>query len=93
MRPDRDLLNALAALAALSLVTVAIAAPGVTLAGPALAVAALLILAGIKAEIILSRYLGLSAAPPWRRGFRAAVILLLTILYALWLIPLFAGPA
>jgi hypothetical protein len=93
MRPDRDLRRALAALIALGLATTAIAAlrDGAALVWPAAAAAALLVLAGLKAEIILARYLALRVAPAWLRGFRGAVVLLIAILYALWLVPLLGG--
>lgn len=90
MRGERDLWRALAALIALGLATTAIAALSDGSDGlwpAAAATAALLALAGIKAEIILGRYLALRAAPAWLRGFRAAVGLLLAVLYAIWLIP------
>ncbi len=90
MRSDRDLRRALAALVALGIATTAMAAlrDGPALVWPAAAAPVLLILAGCKAEIILARYLALRRAPAWLRGFRAALVLLLAILYALWLIPM-----
>jgi hypothetical protein len=90
MKADRDLLRALCVLIALGLGTTAIAAlrDSAALIWPAIAAAALLMLAGCKAEIILARYLALHVAPAWLRGFRGAVVLLIAILYALWLIPL-----
>jgi hypothetical protein len=92
MRADRALLRALAVLIALGLGTTALAAlrDDAALVWPAAAAAALLVLAGLKAEIILARYLALNVAPAWLRGFRAALVLLLAILYALWLVPLLA---
>ena len=89
MRGERDLLRALAALIGLGLATAILAAANDALGGwhRAAAVAALIVLAGLKAEIILARYLALAAAPAWRRGFRAALILLAAILYGSWLIP------
>ena len=92
MRNHRDLSRALAVLIALGAATTAIAVlrDGAALVWPAAAAAALLVLAGFKAEIILARYLALRVAPAWLRGFRAALVLLIAILYALWLIPLMA---
>ena len=92
MRGDRDLLRALAALIAIGLATTVIAVlrDGAAMVWPAAAAAALLVLAGLKAEIILGRYLALRVAPAWLGGFRVAVVLLIAILYALWLIPLVA---
>lgn len=45
---------------------------------------AVIAFAAVKAEVILARYLGLSAAPGWLRAFRlalAGLILTLTALY------------
>ena len=53
-------------LVALSVASTGLAASG--LAGPAFVVS-VLALAGLKARVILSRYLGLAAAPGWQRGF------------------------
>jgi hypothetical protein len=80
--------RALVALIALSLATTALtaAAPAVPLAAGAGA----LVLAGLKADVILTRYLGLAGAPVWRRGFRAALVLLVGALGALWLVPVLA---
>jgi hypothetical protein len=91
MSQHRDLWRALAVLIALGVATTAIAvlkdgSGPVWTAGAAV----LLVLAGLKAEIILSRYLALRVAPAWLRGFRAALVLLIAILYTLWLIPLLA---
>ncbi len=92
MNSDRALRRALGALVALGLATTAIAVlrDSAALVWPAVAAAALLVLAGCKAEIILARYLALRVAPAWLAGFRAALVLLLAILYALWLIPALA---
>jgi hypothetical protein len=92
MRADRDLWRALAALIAIGLVTTSVAAlrDSAAQVWPAAAAAALLVLAGLKAEIILGRYLALRIAPAWLGGFRLAVVLLLAILYSIWLIPLLA---
>lgn len=58
-------------LLALSAASTALALAHPSLVGRAvpLASAALLVLAWAKARIILSDYLGLAAAPVWRRGF------------------------
>lgn len=87
MTPAQPLVRAFAALATLSLATAAltvIADDGGL--HPALA-AALLVLAGVKATVILRRYLGLAAAPAWRRGFETVLALLLITLFTVWLIP------
>ena len=84
---DGDLARALAALLALGLATAATVVLGAAVPA-ALAAALLLVLAGLKAEVILARYLALAAAPEWLRGFRGALALLLAALYALYLAPL-----
>jgi hypothetical protein len=87
MTPARPLVRAWALLAALSLATTALTvAAGDGQPHPALA-GALLALAGLKAAVILRRYLGLAAAPVWRRGFETVLALLLVTLFAVWLIP------
>jgi hypothetical protein len=58
----------------LSGISTALAASG--LGGGGIA-AGLLLLAGLKAHVILSDYLGLSAAPAWLRGFDLALALLI----------------
>lgn len=67
-------------LIALSAVSTAIAASGATGAALTLAV---LILAGLKARVILSAYLGLNAVPGWQRGFDLGLTLLLALMAAL----------
>jgi hypothetical protein len=85
MTDARTLSRALGALVALSLATTALTAA--SWAAPVAAGAGALALAGLKADVILTLYLGLADAPVWRRGFRAALVLLLGALAALWLIP------
>lgn len=65
----------------------ALAVPG--LAGTALAVAgaAILTLAWLKARVILSDYLGLRAAPFWRRGFGMVMGIYMIGLLVLYLAP------
>jgi hypothetical protein len=58
----------------LSAASTALAASG--LAGPALALP-ILMLAGLKAHVILRDYLGLSVAPGWLRGFDLGLALLI----------------
>lgn len=53
----------------------------------ALAGALILTLAWLKARIILARYLGLAAAPFWRRGFDIALAAFCLLLLALYLVP------
>lgn len=54
----------------------------------ALAGAVILVLAWLKARVILARYLGLSAAPFWRRGFEISLALFCLLLLGLYLAPL-----
>lgn len=49
---------------------------------------AVLALAWLKARIILSQYLGLVAAPSWRRGFEFALAALCLLLLGLYLLPI-----
>ncbi|MFX0542103.1 cytochrome C oxidase subunit IV family protein [Roseovarius sp. S4756] len=46
-----------------------------------------LFLALMKARVILSRYLGLSEAPSWRRGFNLSLTLFMLGALGLYLIP------
>lgn len=46
-----------------------------------------LLLALLKARIILSRYLGLADAPSWRRGFNSVLALYMLVALGLYLIP------
>ena len=52
--------------------------------------AAILVLAWMKARVILSRYLGLWRAPTWRAGFNWALGLYCLLLLGLYIIPTFA---
>ncbi|WP_306116761.1 MULTISPECIES: nitric oxide reductase F protein [unclassified Roseovarius] len=47
-----------------------------------------LLIAGFKARIILTRYLGLADAPFWRRGFDISLTLFCALLLGLYLAPL-----
>ena len=64
------------ALIAMSFASTGLAASGSRGAGFGLVVLAL---AGLKARVILSAYLGLSAAPSWQRGFDLVLALLLVL--------------
>jgi Prokaryotic Cytochrome C oxidase subunit IV len=66
--------KAWALLVALSAASTALAASG--LSGAALALP-ILILAGLKAHVILRDYLGLFVAPGWLRGFDLGLTLLI----------------
>lgn len=52
-----------------------------------LAGALILTLGWLKARVILGRYLGLAAAPFWRRGFEIALALFCLLLLGLYLVP------
>ncbi|MFB9149777.1 nitric oxide reductase F protein [Roseovarius ramblicola] len=54
----------------------------------ALAGALILTLGWLKARVILARYLGLAAAPFWRRGFNLSLALFCLLLLGLYLLPL-----
>jgi hypothetical protein len=47
--------------------------------------ALVLLFAGIKARLILVRYLGLAKSPSWRKGFTVLLVLLLGLLLGLFL--------
>lgn len=83
--PARDLIEAWAALVVLSLGTVLIASndgPGRT---GAIAAGCVLVLAGLKARMILARYLGLAGSRFWTRSFDLAIGLFLGLSFALYL--------
>lgn len=75
-----NLLLTWAVLVGLSLLTAVL-----TAADPARAVlvAGVLVLAGVKARLILARYLDLHQAPSWQKGFDLALALLLGAFAAL----------
>ncbi len=88
--PSRSLVHAWGALVVLSGATTLLtlshsAAP----ARPIVAVA-VLVLAGLKARVILSRYLGLDASRFWTRSFDLLIGGFLSIAYVLYL---FGGPS
>ena len=49
----------------------------------------IVVLAMLKARVILTRYLGLSQAPSWRSGFTLALSFFCAVLLGLYLIPSF----
>lgn len=55
-------------------------------AGPVF-VAMVLVLAGIKAQVVLSDYLGLRSAPTFRRGFLMIVVGFLSLAMLLYALP------
>jgi hypothetical protein len=81
-----DLVRAWLALVALGLAASAIAALVGPPPVPRLAAAGVLALAWAKARLILARYLGLAAAPAWRRGFETVLALYALLLLRLFLV-------
>jgi len=82
--PARDLIQAWISLAALSLGTVLIASSeGDGKSGMALA-AGVLVLAGLKARVILARYLGLGGSRFWMNAFGLAIGLFLALSFGLY---------
>lgn len=81
----RDLVHAWGALVALSLGTVLIASADVSRDGGLIAAASVLTLAGLKARVILARYLGLAGSRFWTRAFDLAIGLFLALALAVYL--------
>ncbi len=81
--PTRDLVHAWLALLLLSYGTVLIASNGTH--GSAWMAGGVLLLAGLKARVILARYLGLSGSRFWMRVFDLAIGLFLAAAFALYL--------
>lgn len=82
--PARDLIEAWVGLIVLSFGTVLIASTEASGRGGTLAAAGVLVLAGLKARVILARYLGLSGSRFWLRAFDLAVGLFLALSFALY---------
>lgn len=83
----RDLFRAWLGLLALSLAATLVTLWDRPAALSAPAGAAILLLAWAKARIILARYLGLAAAPFWRRGFEISLAGFALLLLGLYLAP------
>jgi hypothetical protein len=81
--PARDLVEAWVALAALSLGTVLLATADVSGRGATFVAAGVLVLAGLKARVILTRYLGLAGSRFWTHAFDLAIGLFLALSLAL----------
>lgn len=81
--PARDLVQAWAMLVILSFGTVLIASTGAT--GSIWFAGAVLVLAGLKARVILARYLGLAGSRFWMRTFEVAIGLFLALAFGLYL--------
>jgi len=82
--PARDLIQAWITLVVLSFGTVLIASSDASGRGGLIAAAGVLALAGLKARVILARYLGLSGARFWLRAFDLAIGLFLALSFALY---------
>ncbi len=82
--PDRDLVKAWGALLVLSIGTVLIASIGAVGDRGTLAAAAVLALAGVKAHVILTRYLGLSGSRFWTHTFDLAIGIFLAVAFGLY---------
>jgi membrane protease YdiL (CAAX protease family) len=74
-------------LIALSFASTLLSLPGHWANWPVVTAVAVLTLAWLKVRIILSRYLGLAAAPSWRRGAEFALAMLCLLLLGLYLVP------
>ena len=80
----RDLVSAWGLLVALSAATALVTISTVTGPQRAIASAGVLILAGLKARIILTRYLGLARSPFWRHVFDAIIGGFLGLAYVIY---------
>ncbi len=83
----RALYIAWGTLIALSLASTVLALPALWVHWPIATGIAVMLLAWLKARIILTQYLGLAAAPTWRRGFNFALAMLCLLMLGLYLIP------
>lgn len=83
--PMRDLVEAWAALVLLGIGTVLIAAATGAGQGKSLAAVGVLGLAGLKARLILSRYLGLAASRFWMHAFDLVIVVFLTLGFAVYM--------
>jgi len=90
--PARELVQAWVALLILSFCTVLIASTGKSALAAGWIAASVLILAGLKARIILARYLGLAGSRFWTRVFDLVVGLFLAIAFGVYLLGSGAGP-
>lgn len=82
--PSRDLVTAWGALVAFSIGTVLIAAVGASWDRGALTAAGVLALAGLKARVILARYLGLSGSRFWTHTFDLVIGVFLALAFGLY---------
>lgn len=82
--PVRDLVHAWVALVVLSLGTALVATAGLSGQAEMFAAAGVLVLAGLKARVILARYLGLACTRFWTRVFDFAIGMFLVVSFALY---------
>lgn len=82
--PERDLIQAWIALVVLSMGTVLIASAGTSGHSGTVMAVSVLVLAGFKARVILSRYLGLSGSRFWTRTFDLVIGTFLTVSFGLY---------
>jgi hypothetical protein len=81
----RDLVQAWAALVVLSLGTVVLSSIGTAGQRGAFVAAGVLVLAWLKARVILGRYLGLAGSRFWTRTFGLVIGMFLVLSFALYL--------
>lgn len=82
--PARDLVEAWGALVVLSIGTVLIASVGASGDRGTLTAAGVLALAGVKARVILARYLGLAGSRFWTRTFDLVIGIFLALAFGLY---------
>lgn len=82
---SRPLIVAWAGLAVLSAATTLITLAPAGAGSRILAAGSLLLLAGLKARLILTHYLGLRGSRFWRGGFTLALAIFLLVAFALYL--------
>ncbi len=87
MKP-RAIYRAWGRLVALSLASTMLSRPEIWAIWPACAGVLVLLLAWLKARIILAHYLGLAEAPSWRGGFYFVLAMFCLIMLGLFLVPL-----
>lgn len=82
--PTRDLVKAWGALVALSMGTVLIASVGPWADHSMLTAAGVLTLAGLKARVILARYLGLAGSRFWTQSFDLSIGMFLALAFGVY---------
>jgi len=89
MKIPRPLINAWIALIVLSLATTALSIAGSDKTWVPVTGTAILLIAWIKARLVLARYMGLAAAPSWQGGFDICLGIFVLVLGGLYLAPAF----